>query len=92
MGKPKSRSKDKDSGGKDKVKKRPASKSGLTPDEKRANMEGSLRVNTGDGESGSITFDPGNQLDSSMNDSSINDSYAIHQSQVQSQHSPQHSS
>ena len=92
MGKPKSRSKDKDSGGKDKVKKRPASKSGLTPDEKRANMEGSMRENTGDEESGSITFDPGNQLDSSMNDSSINDSYAIHQSQVQSQHSPQHSS
>ena len=92
MGKLKSRSKDKDSGGKNKVKKRPASKSGLTPDEKRANMEGSLRVNTGDEESGSITFDPGNQLDSSMNDSSINDSYAILQSQAQSQHSPQLSS
>ena len=92
MGKPKARSKDKDSGGKDNVKKQPASKAGLTPDEKRANMEGSLCVNTGDEASGSIAFDPGNQLDSSMNDSSVNDSYAIHQSQVQSQHSPQHSS
>ena len=31
-------------------------------------------MNTGDEESGSIAFDPGNQLDSSMTDSSTNDS------------------